>query len=265
MHSIRLTFVLGIFALTAIPAQAAQVCEAEVQKLERAFNVKFPNSPPSYWETYKKQAKLDNSESFAKSLSAEELRHRIAMYTQLRKVAKDVLTAAEAEHRLCLVQHAQSLATSKRNSTSETAISTPTPTNAKLPSATKPAPATAASSKKQKRQHVPDAVATQCLSLSNKPGYGGFVNSCNYTVFRTYCAYRPKKDAWVSALDCEKGQFGSDVIGANKTNAAHTKGAERIHWVACKYKEPNGTYAGINLTDVKWDAQKRALTFRCSE
>ncbi len=123
------------------------------------------------------------------------------------------------------------------------------------------------SAKREKRQHVPEAVATNCLTVSEKPGFGGFVNSCNYAVYYTYCAEHPKKDAWTESFDCDKGRhgLGSDVVGANNTQGSHTKGAKKIHWAACKYKEPDGTYAGISVVDVKWDAQKRTLNFRCSE
>jgi len=36
MHHIRLTLVFGIFASTAIPVHAAQVCEAEIRAIEEA-------------------------------------------------------------------------------------------------------------------------------------------------------------------------------------------------------------------------------------
>jgi hypothetical protein len=45
---------------------------------------------------------------------------------------------------------------------------------------------------------------------------------------------RPKSDSWLTSMDCEKQQFGSWEVGPNRQSAAHTKGAESIHWFACK-------------------------------
>lgn len=127
-----------------------------------------------------------------------------------------------------------------------------------------PSSASRSTQKGEKRLHVPSAVASKCLSLKEGPGFGGLVNSCDYAVSYTYCAEHPEKGAWTEAFDCDKGRngLGSDVVGANNTSGSHTKGAKHIHWVACKYKKPDD----LHLTaDVKWDAQKRMLTFRCSE
>jgi len=116
------------------------------------------------------------------------------------------------------------------------------------------------SNKPKPRAHVPDAVASKCLSLLEKSLYGGFKNSCNFPVEYTYCAYKPKKDAWTEAFDCEKDKFGSDMIEANGIDEAHTKGAKEIRWGACRSEKdyPVTPFA-------KWDASKNMFFFNCRE
>jgi len=120
----------------------------------------------------------------------------------------------------------------------------------------KPAP----SIKGKPRQHVKEAVATKCLSLLKDSLYGGFKNSCNFPVEYTYCAYKPKKDSWTEAFDCEKDKFGSDMIEANGIDEAHTKGAQQIHWGACRSEKD------YPITPFgKWDASKRRFQLTCRE
>jgi hypothetical protein len=85
-----------------------------------------------------------------------------------------------------------------------------------------------------RRVHDPAAEAHDCIRPIFTGLFGSFENSCNYPVYYSYCAYRPKSDSWLTTLDCEKQQFGSWEVGPNRQSAAHTKGAESIHWFACK-------------------------------
>jgi hypothetical protein len=85
-----------------------------------------------------------------------------------------------------------------------------------------------------RRVHDPAAEAHECIRPIFTGLFGSFENSCNYPVHYSYCAYRPKSDSWLTILDCEKQQFGSAEVGPNRQSAAHTKGAESIHWFACK-------------------------------
>lgn len=126
-------------------------------------------------------------------------------------------------------------------------------------------PAKTPSPRKEPRYHVNDAVATKCLTLDKRPGYGGFVNSCSFAVEYHYCAFRPGKDSWLKNYNCERNQGGAGVVGPKKTDGAHTKNAERIYWVACRYRGPDGKRTGISPMDIKWDHQKRTLRFRCGE
>lgn len=90
--------------------------------------------------------------------------------------------------------------------------------------------------------------AHECLSLIKEDAlYGGFRNSCNFKVHYTYCAYHPKKGAWVDSVNynCESSQYttprsGGQTVGANGADANHTNGAEKIFWFACK--EPAHPY-----------------------
>jgi hypothetical protein len=85
-----------------------------------------------------------------------------------------------------------------------------------------------------RRMHDPAAEAHECIRPIFTGLYGAFENTCNFPVYYSYCAFRPKSDSWLTSMDCEKQQFGSWEVGPNRQSAAHTKGAESIHWFACK-------------------------------
>jgi predicted secreted protein len=121
------------------------------------------------------------------------------------------------------------------------------------------------STRREPRRNVPDALAVKCLTVNTSPGYGGFINSCPFSVEFSYCAYRPKKGAWTESFNCEQNQFGSWQVGPNNRTAVHTKNAEKIFWAACRYSGPDGKPLGISPMDARWDAQKRTVTFRCGE
>ena len=86
----------------------------------------------------------------------------------------------------------------------------------------------------KRRRHEPENVATECIDPNFTGLYGGMKNSCGYKVWYTYCAYKPKPSSWLTGMDCEKQSFGTDLVGANRESAAHTKGAEMLYWFACK-------------------------------
>jgi hypothetical protein len=103
--------------------------------------------------------------------------------------------------------------------------------------------------------------AHECLSLIPE-GYGGFKNSCDFSVNYTYCAYHPKKGSWVdsASFNCEssqntKSQSGYQTVRANGADGNHTHGAEKIFWFGCK--EPAHPY------QVKFDG--RQLFGMCKE
>jgi hypothetical protein len=85
-----------------------------------------------------------------------------------------------------------------------------------------------------RRVHDPAAEAHECIRPIFTGLYGAFENTCNFPVYYSYCAFRPKSDSWLTSMDCEKQQFGSWEVGPSRQSAAHTKGAESIHWFACK-------------------------------
>lgn len=55
------------------------------------------------------------------------------------------------------------------------------------------------------------------------PGFWIFKNACPFNINFAYCNYKPTPDSWESAIDCEKGQFGSSDIEAHGERAAHAK------------------------------------------
>lgn len=96
--------------------------------------------------------------------------------------------------------------------------------------------------------------------------YGGFVNSCPYAIEYYYCAYHPKKDSWAEAFDCEANKFGAWQIaaGPGRRDTAHTNGAERIYWFACKYGPTLHKPDGISPADIEFQVG-RGLLGRCAE
>jgi type II secretory pathway pseudopilin PulG len=86
----------------------------------------------------------------------------------------------------------------------------------------------------KRRQHEPENEAHECLSLDRSPGFGGFVNKCNFKVSYSFCTYNPKKDSWAEAHDCVGRSGNSDFVGPGRTSAAHTKNTETVYWFACK-------------------------------
>lgn len=227
MKHLKFSLTLAAFSITITPAQAARICDGQCAQIVASAKCKHLTS------------NMENLSCIMENGAARDDTPEIC--AQAKAVSGCVMKADAGK-------------------------GNPAPVRRDAQSAERTPGNTTANNRKEKRHHVPDAVATKCLSLDNKHGlYGGFVNSCDYAVERTYCAYLPKKGAWVEAFDCEKGQFGSDLIGAKQTSGAHVRGAEKIHWVACRYRGPDGKPLGVSPMDIKWDHQKKSLTFRCGE
>jgi len=115
------------------------------------------------------------------------------------------------------------------------------------------------------RRHVPEAEASKCLSLQTGPGYGGFVNSCNFAIELVFCNAQPRKDSWGEAFDCDKGQMGMWQVGPLRRVSMHTKGAGRVNWFACRWGETFGKPDGISPADVEYRAQEKQLFGRCAQ
>lgn len=116
--------------------------------------------------------------------------------------------------------------------------------------------------------HDPQYDARDCISVQKDPSlYGGIVNSCNYTVMYNFCNYHPKKDSWAAAFDCEQKQGtvgGTDVIGPNKTQAAHVRATESTFIAACMYRDANGKYIDSGPRGVAFDSQKIEYVYSCN-
>lgn len=112
------------------------------------------------------------------------------------------------------------------------------------------------------KRHVLGAEAHNCLKLQLG---GGVINDCPYAVEYNYCVYRPKKDSWSEAFDCEKGKGGSWQIGAgpNSRSIMHTAG-EMTYWFACKYGPTLHDPDGISPADIEFQ-RGRGLLGRCAE
>ncbi len=107
------------------------------------------------------------------------------------------------------------------------------------------------------RRSHPELAVSDCIDLDPEPsGFGGFINRCDHEIVFSFCAFRPKKDAWTEAFDCEKTKGGTETIGPRERIAAHTKGAEMIYWGACKFPQSL-------VSDTKFSLAE-GLQFRCS-
>ena len=117
------------------------------------------------------------------------------------------------------------------------------------------------------KRHSLSAEAHQCLKLIKQPRmYGGLTNTCNYAVEFNFCLYHPENDSWGAMFDCEKGNGsgGSWQVGPLKNVAAHTNGAERVHWFACRWGETLGKPDGVSPADVHFDRGSRRMMGRCA-
>ena len=110
--------------------------------------------------------------------------------------------------------------------------------------------------------HKSGSIAHNCLKP--QPG-GGMLNMCPYAVEYSYCVYRPVKDSWSAAFDCEKSRGGSWQVGPgpNTPVLIHT-GGETTYWFACRYGETLHKPDGISPVDIEYQ-RGRGLLGRCGE
>jgi hypothetical protein len=86
----------------------------------------------------------------------------------------------------------------------------------------------------KRRRHEPENEASHCLSVdATSPGFGGFVNKCNFKVVYNFCNYNPKKDSWAEFHTCGKSG-AADFVGPGRTSAAHVKNTETVYFFGCK-------------------------------
>ncbi|MEN9538161.1 MAG: hypothetical protein RLZZ126_396 [Pseudomonadota bacterium] len=104
----------------------------------------------------------------------------------------------------------------------------------------------------------PEFNASQCIRLGTRTSsFGpGFANTCGHRVVFTFCAFRPKKDSWAEAFDCEKTKGGTELIEPRSEIAAHTTDAEYFYWAGCRFPE-------ALPADFKFSAAK-GYEFRCN-
>lgn len=119
---------------------------------------------------------------------------------------------------------------------------------------------------RQRTSH-PELNASSCISLEKDPSlYGGFVNRCDFKVVFKFCAYRPKKDAWTEAFDCEKTQGGMELIEPGEHLDAHTKNAEWIYWAGCRFPQATASDfkfepgEGYGFRCMAWDEVEGGLS-----
>lgn len=65
--------------------------------------------------------------------------------------------------------------------------------------------------------------------------FGGFRNTCDFTVEYTYCVQNPKQGSWADVNPCQSGRRTENVegVGPKGRSGAHLYGGTRAHWFAC--------------------------------
>jgi hypothetical protein len=89
---------------------------------------------------------------------------------------------------------------------------------------------------------VPVDNVNRCLTVDMKSLFGGFTNSCNFSVMYVYCLENPDKGAWSEAFRCAEGARGIRALGTvspNKTDVAHTHRG-RVIFFACAWQTKPG-------------------------
>lgn len=99
--------------------------------------------------------------------------------------------------------------------------------------------------------------AGECLSVSDKPGFGAFVNRCDYPVIYKMCVLDPPKDAWSYSFRCIPGESPRhlDTVGARSSQGDHNRGGKMTYWFACRYTPRAGE-------PVNYDIDSRSVVFR---
>lgn len=113
---------------------------------------------------------------------------------------------------------------------------------------------------KPKQLHVEGAVATSCLTPLDG---GGVQNQCNFAIEYIYCVYKPKKDSWSSAFDCEQGKTGSWQVGP-LSRAIMQNNGERLVYFGCKYGPTLAKPDGISPADFRFVSPENSVA-RCRE
>jgi hypothetical protein len=107
----------------------------------------------------------------------------------------------------------------------------------------------------QRKSH-PELDATQCIEIDKEADlYGGLINTCNFQVEVSFCAFHPYKDSWTEAFNCEAHKFGLEQIEAKTRIPAHTNNAQMIYVAACR--SPEATPVDSQFS------QSEGLKFRC--
>ena len=119
---------------------------------------------------------------------------------------------------------------------------------------------TSGSAAKQKRTHVPEAMAHQCLRVGQD---GGVSNGCAFAIEYSYCVFRPKPGSNSAAFNCEQQRFGSWQIGPHGRAIMHAAG-ERTYFFGCRYGASISKPDGISPADVRYEPNRGAVG-RCSE
>ena len=89
--------------------------------------------------------------------------------------------------------------------------------------------------KGKRRRHEPESEAHQCIAINNNdPGFGSFVNKCNFAVEYNFCNFNPKKDSWAEAHNCVGRSGNAGAIRANGVDGAHVKNTQTVYFFACK-------------------------------
>lgn len=111
------------------------------------------------------------------------------------------------------------------------------------------------------RLHKRGSVAHHCLKP--QPG-GGMLNDCPYAIEYHYCVYRPKKDSWSEAFNCEKSGGAWQVGPGPGAPVLMHMGGEITYWFACRYGETLQRPDGISPADIEFQVG-RGLLGRCAE
>jgi hypothetical protein len=87
----------------------------------------------------------------------------------------------------------------------------------------------------KRKVHDPAAEAHHCLAVNqNDPGFGSFVNKCNFKIDYAFCNYNPNKNSWADFHNCEGRSGNAGSIRANGMDAAHVNNTETVYFFACK-------------------------------
>lgn len=116
------------------------------------------------------------------------------------------------------------------------------------------------SARAEKRSHVPEAMAHQCLQVQQG---GGVTNSCPFAVEYSYCVFRPKPGSHSASFNCEQQKTGSWQIGPHGRAIMHAAG-ERTYFFGCRYGASISKPDGISPAGITYEPT-RGLVGRCAE